>query len=86
MKIISNQIEFAFSSPPAAGFQKNDWFKTLVRLKAHFTGILADDVPEDSKTRKWMEIVRMVLPPEPPHFPLPDDKKEPEFLFKQVPG
>ena len=48
---------------PATGFQKNDWFKTLMRLKAHVTGIpLGDSV--DAKTRKWMELVHSVLPPE----------------------
>jgi hypothetical protein len=49
-------------------FEKNDWFKTLMRLKTHFTGIPIDDFA-DARTRKWMEMVRDILPPEPQHFP-----------------
>lgn len=48
---------------PATGFQKNDWFKTLMRLKAQVTGMPLDDWT-DSKTRKWLEMVHTVLPPE----------------------
>jgi hypothetical protein len=47
-----------------AGFQKNDWFKTLMRLKAQVTGMPMDNLPADAKTRKWMELVHSVLPPE----------------------
>jgi len=50
--------------PPATGFQKNDGFKTLMRLKAHFAGIPVDDVPADVRIRRWMEMFRTVLPPE----------------------
>ena len=49
---------------PTMGFQKNDWFKTLMRLKAHVTGMPLDGLPADPKTRKWLEIVHTVLPPE----------------------
>ena len=59
---------------PTMGFQKNDWFKTLMRLKAQVTGMPLDDLT-DSKTRKWLEIVHTVLPPE-CIFPLPKHDEE----------
>jgi hypothetical protein len=79
MKKIFQTSEGAYQ-PPATGFQKNDWFKTLVRLKAHFTGIPVDDFPADSRTRRLLEIFRMVLPPEPLNFPEHENEKEQEFL------
>lgn len=48
---------------PMMGFQKNDWFKTLMRLKAQVTGMPLDELT-DAKTRKWLELVHSVLPEE----------------------
>lgn len=63
---------------PATGFQKNDGFKTLMRLKARFAGIPVDDVPSDNRIRRWMEVFRTVLPPE-AVFPQRTEQEEQGF-------